>query len=221
MRIFRIIVTASVAALPACSHPRSLASFEGHIAMHTTKPGGEAHDMSVSAKGEKLRFDMAGPDGSPTHAVYDGTANQMLVFLDAKKQYLGLDFTSPTAAPNTSPSTSTITKAGTHKTVAGYDCEQWSVKDSAGHRSEVCIAQGIAYFDPTRLRPGAAREPETVLAKEFREKKSYPLESVEFDAAGKELSRMEVVKIEATSVRDDDFAVPEGYSKVDRPAEHR
>jgi hypothetical protein len=205
-------------ALAACSHPRSLASFEGHIVMHTTKPGGEVHDLTLGAKGDKLRFDMTGPDGSPSHAVYDASTNQMLMFLEASKKYMSLDFSAPSAAPNTSPSTSTITKAGTHKTVAGYDCEQWSVKDAAGHRSEVCIAQGIAYFDPTRLRPGATQEPETALAKEFREKKSFPLESIEYDAAGKELSRMEVQKIDATSVPDADFAIPDGFSKIDRPA---
>jgi hypothetical protein len=205
-------------AVAGCSHPTSsLASFEGHIAMRATS-GAETRDMTLSAKGAKLRFDIKGPDGSTTHAVYDSAANVMLVFIDASKKYMALDFSSKEAAPNTNPSTSTITKAGGKKIIAGYECEQWTAKDAAGHRSEVCIAQGIAYFDPTRLRPGAANQPESPLAKEFREKKSFPLESIEYDAAGKELSRTEVVKIEPTSLPDGDFAVPEGYTKIDKPA---
>ena len=213
-----LVLVASTLAMSACSRPSSLASFEGRITMHTTGGAGDAHDMTVAAKGDKLRFDLAGPGGSPTHAVYDPAANQLMVFLDTQKQYMNLDFSSPAATPNTSPSTSVITKSGAHKTVAGYDCEQWTVKDASAHRSEVCIAQGIAYFDPSRLRPGAAREPESALAKEFREKKSFPLESIEYGADGKEVSRMEVLKIEATGLPDADFAVPAGYSKVERPA---
>src|SRR5580698_5213614 len=103
MRLLRVLslVPSLALMLSACSHPRSLGSFEGRIAMQTTKPGGEVHDLNVAAKGDKLRLDLKGPDGAPTHAVYDGSTNQMLLFLDAQKQYIGLDFTSPAAAPNT------------------------------------------------------------------------------------------------------------------------
>jgi hypothetical protein len=198
----------------------TLKSFEGHISMHTTSAKGEPHDMTVGAKGDKLRFDMTGRGGGPMHAVYDPAQNQLWVYLDAQKQFMSLDFTSPGATPNTNPQSSTITKAGAHKLIAGVDCEQWSVKDASGHHSDVCIAQGIAYFDPSRIRPGGAQQPETVLAREFREHKSFPLESLEYDADGKELSRMEVVKIEKVKIPDSDFAVPDGYSKVEMPGAH-
>jgi hypothetical protein len=218
MKTVRGVALVSLVLLAGCEKQRSLVSFEGRIFMHTTKSGSEAHDLTLSARGEKLRFDMKAPDGSPSHAVYDGATNQLQVFLDSQKSYLGLDFSAPKSAPNTSPTTSTITKAGTHKLVSGYDCEEWSVKDASGHRSDVCIAQGIAYFDPARLRPGATQEPETALAREFREKKSFPLESIEYDTGGAESSRMEVVKIEAVPISERDFAVPDGYTKVDRGA---
>jgi hypothetical protein len=205
-------------AIASCSHaPKSLASFEGRIAMHTTKPGAESHDLDVTAKGDKLRFDMTTSSGAKTHAVYSGAGSRMLFFLDAQKQYMALDFKGAAGTPNTSPSSAMITRAGTHKTVAGVDCEQISVKDASGHRSEVCVAQGIAYFDPSRLRTSPSNQAETALAKEFREKKSFPLESVELDADGTELSRMEVVKIEAAKVDDATFEVPAGYSEVTVP----
>jgi hypothetical protein len=212
-----LAASSALLTLSACGR-NSLKSFEGHISMHTTLAKGEAHDMTVEAKGDKLRFDMTGRGGAPTHAVYDpATPTQMLVFIDTEKKYMNLDFSAPSAQPNTNPATSTITKAGTHKSIAGVDCEQWSVKDGTGHHSDVCIAQGIAFFDPSRVRPGASREPETALAKEFREHKSFPLESIEYDTDGKELTRMEVVKIEKSKVADSEYGVPDGYTKVELP----
>jgi len=135
MKTVRGVALVSLVLLAGCEKQRSLVSFEGRIFMHTTKSGSEAHDLTLSARGEKLRFDMKAPDGSPSHAVYDGATNQLQVFLDSQKSYLGLDFSAPKSAPNTSPTTSTITKAGTHKLVSGYDCEEWSVKDASGLRS--------------------------------------------------------------------------------------
>ena len=41
--------------------------------------------------------------------------------------------------------------------------------------------------------------------------------SVEFDADGKETSRMEVTKVEKKSVDDGQFAVPKDYAKVALP----
>jgi len=216
MRASLLLVTALVSL--SCSTPHTLSSFQGSITMRTSGGAAGSHDMIVKAKGDKLRFDMTGPGGNPTSAIYDPKTNTVIVVMDAQKAYMNLDFASP-AAPkaNTDPSSSTITKAGGHKTIAGYDCEIWSIKDATGRRSDVCIAAGIAFVDLARMGSGG-KAPESPLAKEFREQKSFPLESVEYDEGGKELSRMEVVKIEAASLPDSDFVVPAGYAKVEAPA---
>jgi len=206
-------------AVLGCSHPRTLtlASFEGEITMHTTSARGGPHDMGVKAKGDKLRFEMTGPGGEPSHAIYDPASGKVILVLDDRKSYIDLDFGAKGApAPNTDPSSSTITKAGAHRTIAGYDCEQWSVKDASGKRSEVCIAQGIAFFDLSRMGPGGA-QPESALSREFREHKSFPLESIEYGADGKEIARMVVVKIAPGQVPDTAFALPTDYTKMDLP----
>jgi hypothetical protein len=214
-----LLVTVAFAALAGCSRPQTLASFEGDITMHTTTPKDPPHDLLLKAKGDKLRFEMTGPGGEPSHAIYDpAAADKVVLLIDSRKMYMPLDFSAKGApAPNTDPTASTIQKTGTHKLVAGYDCEQWSAKDPSGRHSEVCIAQGIAFFDLSRMRAGGA-EAESALAKEFREHKSFPLESVEFDTDGKEISRMEVVKITPGTVADADFAIPAGYTKMELPA---
>lgn len=200
----------------ACSRPVTLASFEGKITMRNTTPqSAEPHDLVVTAKGDKLRFDAQGQPTMQNHAVYDPAINKVLMFFDGTKQYMELDFAAPGGpAPNTDPNSASIVSHGTTKLVAGYKCDEWTAKDGAGHRAEVCLAEGVAFLDLNRLRSGG---PESPLAKQFREHKSFPLESVEFDANGKEISRMHVTTIERTKVPDDAFTIPSGYAKVDPP----
>jgi hypothetical protein len=73
----------------------------------------------------------------------------------------------------------------------------------------VCIAQGIAFFDMGSMKGGGG-----ALGKELREKKLFPLRSVEYDATGKEISRMQVTKVEKKSLDDSEFAVPKDYAKA-------
>jgi hypothetical protein len=126
-----------------------------------------------------------------------------------------LDFASPAApGPNTDPKTSSIVARGTHKKVAGFDCEEWTAEDGAGHKADVCLAEGVTFLDLNRLRSGGA---ESALGKRFRQNKSFPLESVEYDASGKELSRMKVIQIDRAAEPDSAFVIPAGYVKTEMP----
>jgi hypothetical protein len=149
------------------------------------------------------------PDGSQVHGIYDPTTNKLMLVKDADKAYTTIDFGKPGAPQaNTSPDTASVDKTGKHETVAGMDCEDWTAKDPSGKRSEVCIAQGLVAFDFSALKGGGT----STLGKELREKKLFPLRSVEYDAAGKELSRMEVTKVEKKSLEDSEFEIPKDYT---------
>jgi len=188
--------------------------FEGEISMHTTRAAGPAQDMIVETKGDKLRFDTESPGGS-SYGVYDPSVSpsKVVMVLDAQKAYMDLDFSSPSAPQaNTSADTSTIDKNGKKETIAGIDCQTWTAKDASGKRSEVCIAEGIAFFDIGSLKSGGSS-----LSKELREKKLFPLRAVEYDASGKEISRTEVTKVDKKKIDDGRFVVPKDYKKVSLP----
>jgi hypothetical protein len=185
--------------------------FEGELTMHSTSTGGPAQDMVVKAKGDKLRFDIKGPDGALTYAIYDPGTSKITMVMESQKSFMDLDFNKPGAPQaNTSGDTASIDKSGKHETIAGIDCENWTAKDPSGRRSEVCIAQGIAYLDMDAVKTGHP----TSLGKELRDKKLFPLRSVEFDEKGKELSRSEVTKVEKKTVDDAQFTVPADYKKM-------
>ena len=195
-----------------CSKGNRLGGFEGAITMRTTSAAATS-DMVVEVKRDRLRFDTKTPQGDAMHGVFDPATNKVTVYLDSSKSYMDLDFTSPQAQTNTNPDTSAVVKSGKHETIAGYDCEDWTVSDPSGKKSEVCIAQGLAFFDLSSLKGGGGAS--SPLARQFRDEKSFPLRSVELDAGGKELSRMEVTKIEPKSIEDSQFQTPPGYTKID------
>jgi hypothetical protein len=179
--------------------------FEGAITMHTTSAKGPPADIVVEAKGDKLRF-----NSDAGYGLYDPSANKVTMVMDAQKAYMDLDF-ARIGAPqaNTTSDNGTIDKTGKHEKVAGIDCEDWTVKNPSGKRSEVCIAQGIAFFDLESLKGGG-----TALGKELRDKKLFPMRSVEYDASGTETSHMEVTKVEKKSIDDGRFVVPPDYKKL-------
>ena len=111
--------------------------------IHAREPPVE--DMVVKTKGDKMRIDTSGTQVLLALRPRDERDDDGL---DAQKSYMALDFSKPGAPQaNTSADNSTIDKSGKHETIAGIDCENWTAHDPSGKRSEVCIAQGIAFFD--------------------------------------------------------------------------
>lgn len=210
---YTLLICALALGAPACK--KSLGpGFEGEISMHTTRAGQPAVDMVVKAKKDKLRFDTT-TNGKAGSAIFDPAQNKVVLVMDEQKAYMDMDFASPSApTPNADPKTSVTDKLGTKDVVAGFECENWVVKDGSGKRSEVCIAEGIAFFDMDGLRNGQSA---SSWSKQMREKKLFPLRSVDFDASGKETSRTEATKIEKKSLDDATFEVPKGYTKITLP----
>lgn len=179
--------------------------FEGEITMHMARAGAPEEDMVVKAKGEKMRIDTG-----DNYLLYDPGTNKLTMISTKQKSYMDLDFSKPGAPQaNTSGDTATIDKSGKHETIAGVDCENWTAHDPSGKKSEVCIAQGIAFFDMGSMKGGSS-----AIGKEMRDKKLFPLRSVEYDAAGKEISRMQVTKVDKKSIDDAEFAVPKDFTKA-------
>lgn len=198
----------------ACSRSTSLAGFEGEITLETrTASSAVAETLKLGVKGDKLRFDV--PRSSGGYALYDAAKHEVLFVAPAQKSYFRPDFQAAAAAPNTDPGQASAAKTGARATIAGVECEEWRVSDPSGARSEVCIAEGLAYFDPASLRGGPADT--SPIGRQFRDKRSFPLRSVEYAADGTERSRSEVTKIERKALAAEAFAVPPEFSLVAVP----
>jgi hypothetical protein len=201
-----------VLAVPSCK--KGLGSgFEGEITLHTTR-GSDSQDMIIKTKQEKLRFE-TNANGKSGAAIFDPAQNKVIMLLDDQKAYMEMDFSAPSAPQaNVDAKAATAEKTGKKETVAGIDCEDWTVKDPSGKHTEVCLADGLAFFDLDGVKGGSST---SSFSKQLREKKQFPLKSVDYDAAGKEVSRTEATKIEKKKLDDGLFQVPSGYQKLSLP----
>ncbi len=199
--------------LLACNRGAALdPSFEGTIVMRTSYADKPAEEMTLQVKPGKVRFDTAG-QGKPLHGLYDAQNNKVFIYLDAEKAYTELNLAGSSAAPNTIPEASAAEKTGKTAVIAGVKCEEWVAKEGA-RRSEVCLVEGVNFFDLGRLRAGAAAN----LGAPKGDNKMFPLRSVEYDASGKEVSRMEVTRIEKGRIDEARFTPPAGYQNVTPPS---
>lgn len=205
---FSVVAAVAVA---ACS-PKG--PFEGEIVLKTTSATG-ASTMQIRVKGDHLRFDTQAPDGKAAHGLFDPKTSKVTMVVDEQKAVLDLDFSGKSGQGNVDPGLATATKEKEDQ-VLGLPCTEWRVADPSGKSTRVCIAEGLVYFDPGSLRPGNPGATST-LAKEFRDKRSFPLRSVEYDKDGKELSRTEAVKIERGKVDPALFEIPKDYTRLTPP----
>lgn len=208
MRTYALLVLMLV----GCNRSSSLdPSFEGVISMRTTYADRGAQEMTLQIKDGKTRFDTSGDDGKPIRGLYDAAANRVTLFFEADKAFTVLDLSSMSAgAPNTTPEASVASKTGKTQVIAGVKCEEWVAQEPSGKRSEVCVVEGVNFFDLQRLRSGAAAD----LGMPKGDKKMFALRSVEIDANGKELSHMEVTKIERTSLDSGRFEPPKDFQDL-------
>jgi hypothetical protein len=208
----RALILVCLLALPSCK--KGLGSgFEGEITLKTTRAGA-TQDMVVKAKKDKLRFE-SNVGGQASSAIFDPGQNKVFMVMDAQKSYMEVDFSAPSAPQaNVEAKAATAEKTGTKETIAGIDCEDWTVKDPSGKHTEVCLADGLAFFDLDGVKGGSGG---SSFSKQLREKKQFPLKSVDFDASGKETSRTEATKIEKKKLDDSTFEVPAGYAKLTLP----
>jgi hypothetical protein len=204
---------ASAAEVPAAagSGPSFASGFEGAITMRTTTAHGPS-DMVFLTKGGKLRVDVAQPNGQVAHTILDPATQKLTVVMDSQRMAMQMPI--PSAPPGSPSSPPTVSRTGKHETIAGYDCEDWNIVAASGNHESACVAQGLAFFDFSAMAGPTSGHS---WAQELRDKNGFPLRAVETDPSGKEVSRMEVTKIEKRPLGDDTFTVPSGFNVMSVP----
>lgn len=182
--------------------------FEGEVTADVSSKMMAKQSIVYQFKADKLRYDLpttAGVVGGWT--LVDTTTHKAYLINDAQKMVMTID---PDAKPAsaTPPEEPQITKTGKHETIAGYDCEDWTIMHK-GKKSEACIADGLSFAF------GSPRDTASDWTQKLVASKQFPLRMVRYDAAGAEELRMEVTKIERKSLDASRFEVPAGYKEMD------
>lgn len=178
--------------------------FEGVIHFRTMDEG-DVSDGVLQVKGSRWRFDMAA-DGDSGHIVH-GSDGRMFSVSHTERQYMYF--------PQVEGGTDALQFAelgGTDR-VAGYDCRWYRISDPSGVQDgdEVCVTTSLGFvgFGPSGA---SARLDQESVRQQFRAgfmilKSRDPQGGVEY----------EVTRVERTSVADDRFQPPSGYTEFTVP----
>jgi hypothetical protein len=213
--------------------------FEGEITMAmTTKASQPPVEMVFGIKKPKLRIDaqkgIPGAAGGGGIGVGAGKGAVLLVdpsqkkgwaLAPAEKKAVLFDFEKmktmgpvpgmPGAFGAKPPSAPPKFEKGGKDKVAGYACDVFKVTHDNGKRSELCLADGIAWID---LSDVGFQSPEIAAAAAVAGVNHFPLRVVVTDASGAVESRMEATKVEKKKLDEASFSVPPDYQVTDLAA---
>ena len=190
--------------------------FEGMVIVKYEDPAKPVTTLTYEIKGSKFRVNLPEEtnQGKKGCVLFDATSKKTLLVLDDRKVFVTIDLASANVAGAIMPKLDTNAKldqGGKIETVAGYDCEEWTITTDTG-KSELCVVKGVPWFS-FGSGPSGAGEPAWI--GEITAGKYFPLRVITRDKDGAQKRKMEATKIERTSVADSRLEAPPDYHEVD------
>lgn len=202
------------------SLPAYAGDFEGVIHMKTQHSDtGTSRAMDWYLKGDKGRVETVREDGQPHVMLFDGKSRTMQIGMSGQKSYMEISLQGDRGEHlQELIEAQSVERTGKKDKIAGYTCEVWRITDKDEHRlkSELCVAKGFGkaatfWIDPKEGR----RSSQPAWVKQLAEEGGFGLRSIQYDEAGKESVRMEVVGIDKKSLDASLFAFPADWTKRD------
>ena len=168
------------------------AGFEGEIEQESHFLTGGSDRVVQILKGTRRRVD----DGSAS-LIFDLATRKKYVVDRGARTFQVFDWDTPSAdagAPFGS-------KTGRHEVIAGYGCDVFERREASGETTELCVTTEI--YSPVLIAAGAMGG--------FGGDLGYPLRQVHRMASGRELNRIEVLRVTKRPVADADVSVPSGF----------
>ncbi|MCW5797179.1 MAG: conserved exported protein of unknown function [Nitrospira sp.] len=194
--------------------------FEGVIQMKTSHVDtGTSGTMSWYLKGDRGRMEMSRTDGQAQVMLFDGKTRTMQMGMPGQKSYMEISLEGDRGDHlKELLDTQSVERTGKTDKIAGYTCEVWRITHKEQHRakSELCVAKGFGkaatfWIDPKEAR----RSSQPAWVKQLVEEGGFGLRSIQYDGAGKESVRMEVVSIEKKTLDASLFVFPADWAKHD------
>lgn len=218
MRLKRDLVIGIVLSLTAL--PAYAGDFEGVIHMKNSHVDtGTAGTMNWYLKGDRGRVEMSRTDGQTHVMLFDAKTRTMQMGMPGQKSYMEMSMAGDRGEHlNELLEAQSVERTGKTENIAGYTCEVWRITDKEQHRakSELCVAKGFGkaatfWIDPKEAR----RSSQPAWVKQLADEGGFGLRSIQYDEAGKESARMEVVSIEKKHLDASLFAFPDDWAKHD------
>ena len=219
MKVLRIPLLSFVLLLFVSPNNFSQSVFEGKVVIETTNDG-ETNTLNYFSKGDMARFDVNSERGE-ANVIFDRKNKKMLMVMPSMKMYmefpmnmnLGMDYKGKGNDAG-EKSGKDFMKTGETKTINGYKCDQWIIKDD-DNTSEAWMTKELGSFVFFQSPMGGKEKPKW--QEDIENSGYFPMLVIEKDSDGNETSRFEVKSVEKKSLDDSFFAVPAGYSQMKMP----
>ena len=184
-------------------------SFEGVITMELHGGGGAPTTAEYMMKGGKLRLEAPGRAGLPVVLLFDPATHVIDVMMTPQRMYMERALDEGNRSGAGERVRAKIEKSGRKETIAGVECEHWTVTENE-QRLDVCVAHGLGTFFlgenafSGRGSPGWSSE---------LKDGAFPLKVVRGDGT----IVLQVTHIARKPLEASLFAVPDGFQKMQLP----
>jgi len=214
MKALRVSLLALAALFLFSPKHYSQSTFEGKVVIEATD-NGKTNELNYYAKGDLARMDISSARGN-ANIIFDKKNKKMLMVMPAMKMYMEFPLDKDFGGDNGKheKSKQDFVKTGETKTINGYKCEKWIIKEG-DKTSDAWMTKDLGGFMFFQSPMGGHEKQKW---QEDIEKSGYfPMLVVEKDSDGNETGRFEVKSVEKKSLDDSFFAVPVGYSQMKMP----
>jgi hypothetical protein len=203
-------------------------TFEGRIHMEMSAgKRKEKSGMDFSIKAGKVRMDIAAPENSKRGhdgsmgMIFDSKNQEMLMLMDmdGQKMYIRRSVAKEISRATDSKNMGSVPVAtGRTEVIAGYPAAEYKSTSAKGEVTEMWLAKGLGTFvSMTGKNPMSGHgETSPEWEKFAREGNFFPMRVVTLNSRGNEETRMEVTKVEKTSLPDSVFSTA-GYTEFKMP----
>lgn len=187
--------------------------FEGSVTFRVKTAQG-TNEMKQYIKERKLRVEVLSMGKILSIGLADYAAKKMYLAYPDKGVYTELNIspTSLSAEAKKAIENSKIYETGKSTEILGFQCSQWRhVSDKSA--TDIWVARDFGGF----LEAVGLEESDPLVEwrKEIMGSGGFPLRVVEYDSNGKELSRMDAIAVDRSSLDDETFELPEDLKKLD------
>lgn len=208
-KVLTLALSAFVAVAASAQTFEGSIEFKKRTAMDTT-------NYIYYVKGDKIKIDEIGAKSKKVEGSFIiNTTSSTMQFISHDRKLYG---DQPSGTPNKPAGKCVVTKSGNQKTIQGYKCTEYLVKNTDENTQiSFWLAKGKFDFFDVMLRVLNRKDKFSTYYLEIPNVKGLmPVLAVMSPLDGKEKERLETTKIEKKPVDSKTFEIPTGYMKFEK-----
>ncbi|HPI36915.1 MAG TPA: DUF4412 domain-containing protein [Ignavibacteriaceae bacterium] len=191
--------------------------FEGELTMIITAE--ESNELVMKVKGKLAKLVSETEEGT-VDIIFDNEGKKMVTVIHQQQMYMEFQFDSMDDMEDeesTEEADVDIKKTGNKKTINGYDCYEYIVKEE-GQEVEMWVADTdipFLFFQDFGMMGDESGNKNFGKYKDLM--KGFPMLIIIKDESGNVESKVEIASIKKTPVSAKEFEIPQNYQKINMP----